>query len=413
MPDVGKYETEDDWMEACVPKMVDEGKSQDQAVAACLNQWRNKEEAKESLWQKAKELLEHLMPQSKEESQEEVTSEEQGIHPFMVWKEDSGRYRWLAVYSNKYRDEDNPPEILAEAAHKEFVDAVDRGEWPMPEMWLWHVKGTRSGAADYVAYDNSGFAIASGLVDVEREAIASRLAGRTDLYTSHGMPVAEIRRDEADPSIITRYRSSEISALPRWAAANKHGTGFRILSKEADMAIPEKKRPFLEEVMGEEAVEDLERQLEGKAKELEDQGVEYKESEEVKEDVAEEPVVETPQFVTHDDLVQIFGGYVNPLVEAVQAMTERVEALGKELKEQAEAIKGLQADDEEKLKQAIAQTPAASLFARVGSAIGADETLVDGRTKLAQSKPKEAAADEDGPTLVPFINQLMARQHGG
>jgi hypothetical protein len=67
MPDVGKYETEDDWMGACVPKMVDEGKSQDQAVAACLNQWRNKEEAKESLWQKAKELLEHLMPQSKED----------------------------------------------------------------------------------------------------------------------------------------------------------------------------------------------------------------------------------------------------------------------------------------------------------------------------------------------------------
>ncbi|RPJ40153.1 MAG: hypothetical protein EHM35_00680, partial [Planctomycetaceae bacterium] len=242
MPDPGKYETEDDWMAACVPKRIAEGNGQEQAVAACLDMWKEAE-MKESLWQHVKGLF---------------TKKVEMPHPFMVWKE-GDTYRWLAVYSSKYRDDDNPPEILSESAHKDFVDAVDKGEWPMPELWLWHVKGTRSGAADYVAYDDSGFAIASGAFDKDKEHIASRLAECDDLSTSHGMPMAEIRREEADSTIISRYRSKEISPLPRWAAANKHGTGFSILSKEADMAIPEKKRPFLEGIMGKDAVEGLER----------------------------------------------------------------------------------------------------------------------------------------------------------
>src|SRR5688572_936963 len=42
MPDPSSYDNEDEWMEACVPTMVDEGRDQDQAVAACLNMWRER-----------------------------------------------------------------------------------------------------------------------------------------------------------------------------------------------------------------------------------------------------------------------------------------------------------------------------------------------------------------------------------
>src|SRR5688572_5209983 len=42
MPDPSNYSSEDEWMEACVPTMVDEGRDQDQAVAACLNMWRER-----------------------------------------------------------------------------------------------------------------------------------------------------------------------------------------------------------------------------------------------------------------------------------------------------------------------------------------------------------------------------------
>lgn len=42
MPNVSNYDNEEDWMAACVPAMIDEGRDQDQAVAACMNMWRNR-----------------------------------------------------------------------------------------------------------------------------------------------------------------------------------------------------------------------------------------------------------------------------------------------------------------------------------------------------------------------------------
>ena len=42
MPDVKDFDNEKDWMAACVPARIEEGNKQDQAVAACLNIWREK-----------------------------------------------------------------------------------------------------------------------------------------------------------------------------------------------------------------------------------------------------------------------------------------------------------------------------------------------------------------------------------
>lgn len=42
MPEMGKYDNEKDWMAACVPMKMDEGMENDQAVAVCLSQWREK-----------------------------------------------------------------------------------------------------------------------------------------------------------------------------------------------------------------------------------------------------------------------------------------------------------------------------------------------------------------------------------
>lgn len=42
MPDIENYEGQDDWMAACMPKMMEEGKEQDAASAACMSMWENK-----------------------------------------------------------------------------------------------------------------------------------------------------------------------------------------------------------------------------------------------------------------------------------------------------------------------------------------------------------------------------------
>jgi HK97 family phage major capsid protein len=43
MPDVNEYDNQDDFMAVCVPTMKQEGKSDDEASAACLEMWQNRE----------------------------------------------------------------------------------------------------------------------------------------------------------------------------------------------------------------------------------------------------------------------------------------------------------------------------------------------------------------------------------
>lgn len=500
-------------MAACVPRRIEEGNKQDQAVAACLNMWRNRDKEvgvdEKAVWSTAmvndlpdscflyvepgeKDGEGKTVPRSKRHlpykdsggkvdlphlrnaisrlgqpgtgtgwlseslrtrllararkllagQQKSLTdravdwlkqawgltedlvdpdSQETKETPnsFMAWK-DGNQYRWLAIYSNKWRDEDHPPEILASQAHRDFVKAVDEGEWPYPEVWLWHVPGTRFGVADFVAYDESGFALASGTFDKGQERIAAFLSKQDDLAMSHGMPVKEIKREEEDPTIITRYRSIEISPLPREAAANKHGTAIELL-REVKMAIPDEKRAFLADAMGEKGLQELEGKLADKAKELEDLEIQSKEEPE-QEDVEDVEVEEaepkeaevepTPNYVTREEMVEALAALFRPIEEQLQAVVLNVESVGEVQAEQGKAIKALQKEDEEKLKDAIANTPAASLFEQIRSAIGSEETYVDGRASLAKAGPKETQDDRQGPTPVGIINQLMSQSWG-
>jgi hypothetical protein len=83
---------------------------------------------------------------------------------------------------------------------------------------------------------------------------------------------------------------------------------------------------------------------------------------------------------------------------------ERMNAIEASMKELKEAS--------EKREEVLKGTPTASLSALLGqfanSAIGAPETRVDGRTSLAQSKPKETAAEVVGRTKIPFIDEMLA-----
>lgn len=48
MPEPKEYDSESDWMEVCVPKMMGEGKDNDQAVAACMSMWKDKDKPQEA-----------------------------------------------------------------------------------------------------------------------------------------------------------------------------------------------------------------------------------------------------------------------------------------------------------------------------------------------------------------------------
>lgn len=352
----------------------------------------------------------------------------------MIFKE-GDQYRWICRYSNNFRDRDRPSEILSAESHRNFVEMVDKGLAPYPELWLWHVPEWKIGQATWVSYDDAGFAMAAGYFDKGREAVAEWLSTKEDIAVSHGMPPKSVVRDGSDPSVIVQYQTAEISPLPSWAAANAL-TSFSTLTKEADMAIPAKKREYLIKDWGipEEALASLEAVNELTATSAKELGLESKESEAVEQaaeptaeatveaevPAEETPAVETPAepatetkeedpqngFPTRKEVAE---AVVNIFMPTLNKQNEAIESVLKQVSDLAAVVASMQKTDEEKVANLAKETPMASLSAMISGIIGNPAAEVDGRESLAKSKPKEteAPAGERPPTPVPFINSMI------
>lgn len=304
----------------------------------------------------------------------------------LIWKEND-TYRWIAAYSNNFRDEDNPPEIISTQSHKEFDQALEKGEWPMPELWLWHIP-YKVGDTLFHAFDEkNGFALAAGVFDKDKGWAAEGVIKEGWEEVSHGMPSEEIRRDEKEKTIITRHRTKEISFLPKGAAANR--LAFSVITKEKnemaeEKGIPEHKLPKFIQAVGQERVNEIQKALEGRAKEAQEAGIEQKEQTDTP---APTPTEKTPEQValTPQQVADAIIMAVKPLADAVQAL--------------AGEVKELKRSDAEKVAEKAAGTPAASLESLLSgqlTGLFSKETEVDGRSSLAKSKPKQAPAQGEG-----------------
>lgn len=317
----------------------------------------------------------------------------------MLWKDKAtGRYRWFAVYSNKYRDDDYPAEIISEKSHKTFAEMAKKGIVPMPELWQWHIPGSRWAIADWVDYTDDGFAVASGLVDEGCEGIAEAYAKDTNpIKVSHGMPKSLLIRSDEDPSIIDFHVTTEISPLPADKAANPY-TGFQI-HEVKNMSLSQDQRTYLEaHGLNKEGIEQIVQGLTQLGKQAQDDGRESKQANEEAEPKAEqEPAAEDatetaaneelqPEYVTRSDL----DALRNEVAEAIGEIVTGTQTIGESVKSLTALVKELQADDRSKIAKAAADTPPASLSALIAkSVVGNDAAQVDGRTSLAKDGPKE------------------------
>lgn len=303
-----------------------------------------------------------------------------------IWKE-NGEYKWFAAYSNNYRDNDNPPEIISAESHRKFDKGLEAGKYPMPELWPWHVP-YRGGVATMHAYDEAtGFTIAAGTFDKDKEWMAEGMMKAGWGGVSHGMPSDQIEKD-TESHIITDHVTREISPLPPWAAANK--LSFNIISKENIMGIPAHKRDEFVKAFGEEKVMEIEKALEGKAKEAQEAGLEQKEATEAPATPAgtATPGTQAPaqtETMTPAQVADAIIMVVTPLAEAIKAVTNE--------------IKELKRTDAEKVAEKAAGTPVASLESLLSQRLPglfSEATEIDGRTSLAKSKPKQKENQESG-----------------
>lgn len=385
---------------------------------------------------------------------------EKGDDEFVVWKDIStGLTRWFTIYSNNFRDNDRPSQIISEQSQLTYVELVDGGVVDYPELWMWHTKGTTWGKADWVGYSN-GFAMASGLVHPGFEYVAENLAKRKDMRVSHGMYKELLVFDPRDESTILFHVTFEISPLPAWAAANAL-TGF-VTFDEGDLTmtkqkgLPADKKALLSEVMGENFVATLESNLEKANGLATAAGIESKEAaaeegvdteiaefdttplaagsvaedeeeEEVpapvakakakakpKADEEEEETKKPPYakkeagedlsvYATREEVAEVLQSVLTPITATLKTLVGGMEALTKE-------ITALKQTDAEKIAATKEVTPRASLMDMMGSfnIIGKPAARVDGRTVMAKEGPVETEAPALQPvTMVPFIDEMQ------
>jgi hypothetical protein len=296
------------------------------------------------------------------------------------------------------------------------VKEVDNGEWPMPELWWWHLDGSRLGQVDLLDYDKeNGIAVASGFVDKGMEEQAEAIQNYPEpVGVSHGMIVPLLERDSKDKSIITRYVSRELSALPARAAANPL-TEFTI-GKEINMALtPQKRQSLIDLHYSEAQIKEVEDRNKAKAEQAKSVGLESKEAEVVEEPKVEDTKVEDKPAdeIAPEAEVKPEEPITRPEVaEAiVKAFTEAIKPVLAEQQKQGKALANMQAKALEDAKKELSATPSSALGALIAkqfSAVGKTENIVDGRSSLVKSGPSEAPAD-DLKGLPEFLQRVVTQ----
>lgn len=340
--------------------------------------------------------------------------------PLTLWKSADGVYHWIAIYSNNMRDDDHPAEILSQKAHAAFARGVDMGIFEPPELWHWHLDGSRFGKAHKIMATDDGFALAHGTIDKGMEAHAEALMATTlDLGVSHGMPKSWIVRNSEDPTVIDFYVSKEISVLPREAAANKH-TGFVILSEENTMPLSDNHRQYLGGLsLPKEAMDKLEQNMAAARK----QGTEV-EGRDAKEGAAapsapqtETQTAETPktevkteqqkqaellaQPVTVEMMVEAISLVQQPLVEALTKAVNQIDVLNSRL-----AI--VEAGDAERVAKAAEMSPRASINQLIQNRVfGSAQAEVAAGTALAKAAPAETEPARAAITGVEWLDEKI------
>lgn len=361
----------------------------------------------------------------------------------MFWKERDGSWMWMARYSNNFIDDDNPPDIISERSHRRFVEMVDKGVYPYPELWLWHNKEWNIGKAVWCAYDDSGFAIAAGYSNPGCEPVFEKLSKLKDVGLSHGMPIASIQRDPTDNRVIVEHQTKEISVLPLYAAANMLTSFFVLKEEEATMPIPKEKKAEALEKWGLSAtlLDQLETLNKATAKQAVKDGLENKDKDvetdttiaenapdttvdnaeaQAKTEDAEEDQGRADESELSDEVLNESPSrkeLADALAPYFQKMYQTFEAVEK-LNAEIAALKELRAQDKVLAEKAKAEenlvrmSPTAALLGMFGkSAIGDQSTRVKEDDELVNSKPKEAEVQPI--TGIQFIDAMLSQSNGG
>lgn len=143
------------------------------------------------------------------------------LKPKVSFKEFSGfkalgNGRWIAWYTNAYKDGDN--EYIAESSIEADIAKMHE-DGQFPELWYFHIPGTRIGQADS-ALKVGRFAVATGTFDdTELGRHMQKYLKDNPHILSHGF---HFQRDKMQGDVYYQHHTFEISPLPIGAASNPY-----------------------------------------------------------------------------------------------------------------------------------------------------------------------------------------------
>lgn len=270
--------------------------------------------------------------------------EEDAITSSRIYKDEkTGDWRFLGVYSNNFIDRDK--DIISEAAHKEYVEWLERTGFqpvvtvlhqPKAPFAFWEklfdaygdngevlnkvveqiYEKTAFARVDKVISVN-GFSLVSAKVIPGKEEIAEKLSHYPSSGMSHGFLGFTVQdlddsiKTNEGRTVIDHYRSFEMSFLPdRGRAANVGTFGMIIHPKgrksmlETQKALSAEDRAYLIETYGEDVATVLDKGTEELAKLLSAVGLDFKDFQK-EEDMSKKDVVAVPDEDEEEDTPEV------------------------------------------------------------------------------------------------------------
>ncbi|MGB1286714.1 MAG: hypothetical protein ACPG7F_09300 [Aggregatilineales bacterium] len=272
--------------------------------------------------------------------------------------------RWLAWWTNNFEDREG--EIFSEKAIERYIQRAETRIVPMPELWTYHIPGSRAGIADMVG-GIGHFAIATGTFDDTPTGQATKA-----YYEKHAARMSHgytYHPDDLRDGVYHDFNTFELSLLPPGAEANS----FTHFEEVKTMQLNAQQVAHLEKVLGKEEAARIVADTETQSKALEAMNVAYKDFT-TPDDPAETPEVQQAAKAAESNAAGLFAGVIGDISSLADTQTKAAEGITQNQQSVAaltEQVKAL-TDAVNTLNQAVQ----AQKNARPRIASKADDTIV-------------------------------------
>ncbi len=238
---------------------------------------------------------------------------------------------WVAYYTNSF--EDKTGQIFSEKSSDQYIGWLDKGAIPLPELWYWHVPGTKHGTAQWVdRVDHINVAV--GTYEGPLAEFFRKEYGTKPHKVSHtyGYP-----KQSLQDGVYHSYFTIEISPLPAGKEANEYTT----FTEVKEMPITDEKKAKLEAILGKEMATQVLGDAEKMSKDLEALGIKFKQAEGLPAVDADAREVLQLMALANKEVNEAATKHLEALSVAVKALVDGEQARNKQVTDLVASVKEL------------------------------------------------------------------------